>query len=60
MDERALDILRVFGLAEKSQFTAANLPYGQQRKLEIARALGTSPKLLLLDEIPGLRDVVLV
>ena len=50
MDERALDILRVFGLAEKSQFTAANLPYGQQRKLEIARALGTSPKLLLLDE----------
>lgn len=50
MDERALGILRVFGLAEKSQFTAANLPYGQQRKLEIARALGTSPKLLLLDE----------
>jgi len=50
MDERALDILGVFGLAEKSRFTAANLPYGQQRKLEIARALGTSPKLLLLDE----------
>lgn len=50
MDERALDILRVFGLEEKSGYTAANLPYGQQRKLEIARALATSPKLLLLDE----------
>ncbi len=50
MDERALDILKVFGLDGKRDLTAANLPYGQQRKLEIARALGTSPKLLLLDE----------
>ena len=50
MDERALGILEVFGLADKRAYTASNLPYGQQRKLEIARALGTSPKLLLLDE----------
>ena len=50
MDERALDILKVFGLDTYADALASNLPYGQQRKLEIARALATEPKLLLLDE----------
>lgn len=50
MNERALDILKVFGLDKEAHFLSANLPYGKQRKLEIARALATNPKLLLLDE----------
>lgn len=50
MDARALDILRVFDLADAARQSASNLPYGKQRKLEIARALATNPKLLLLDE----------
>lgn len=50
MDERALELLSVFDLDKEKDFLASNLPYGKQRKLEIARALATSPKLLLLDE----------
>ena len=50
MKERAYDILKVFGLEKEAALLSANLPYGKQRKLEIARALATNPKLLLLDE----------
>jgi len=50
MDERAIELLKVFGLDEEKDFLASNLPYGKQRKREIARALATGPKLLLLDE----------
>lgn len=50
MDEKAMELLSVFGLDEEASTLASNLPYGKQRKLEIARALATNPKLLLLDE----------
>ncbi len=50
MDERASELLKVFELDGEKDALAANLPYGKQRKLEIARALATNPKLLLLDE----------
>ena len=50
MDKRALELLDVFGLVNHADVTASNLPYGMQRKLEIARAMATEPKLLLLDE----------
>jgi len=50
MDEEALEILKVFELDGYADTLASNLPYGKQRKLEIARALATEPKLLLLDE----------
>lgn len=50
MDQKALELLSVFGLEEEKDYLASNLPYGKQRKLEIARALATNPKLLLLDE----------
>ena len=50
MDERATELLKVFELDGEKEQLASNLPYGKQRKLEIARALATNPKLLLLDE----------
>ena len=50
MNEKAMELLKVFELDDKVDFLASNLPYGEQRKLEIARALATNPKLLLLDE----------
>lgn len=49
-DEKVNEILEILGLKEYSEEIAANLPYGMQRKLEIARALATSPKIILLDE----------
>lgn len=50
MNERAMELLKVFDLDGQADYLASNLPYGKQRKLEIARALATEPKLLLLDE----------
>ncbi|MFF9276333.1 ABC transporter ATP-binding protein [Streptomyces griseosporeus] len=48
--ERAMELLEFVGLAPKAEHLARNLPYGEQRKLEIARALASEPGLLLLDE----------
>lgn len=48
--QESLDLLNIFGLDDLAESTAKNLPYGQQRRLEIARALATRPALLLLDE----------
>lgn len=48
--ERAMELLKFIGLDKKAEHLARNLPYGEQRKLEIARALASEPGLLLLDE----------
>ena len=50
MAEKAMEILKIFDLDSEADYLSSNLPYGKQRKLEIARALATNPKLLLLDE----------
>ena len=49
MNERAMELLRVFKLEGEAETLSSSLPYGKQRKLEIARAMATNPKLLLLD-----------
>ena len=50
MRRKAMDLLEIVGLAEEADELATSLPYGKQRRLEIARALATDPTLLLLDE----------
>lgn len=50
MNEKAMELLKVFNLDQEADTLSSNLPYGKQRKLEIARAMATNPKLLLLDE----------
>ena len=50
IDRKAREILRVFNMEESCEAKAANLPYGKQRKLEVARALATGARILLLDE----------
>jgi branched-chain amino acid transport system ATP-binding protein len=50
IEKRSRELLEVMGLSHRVEELAKNLPYGEQRRLEIARALGTSPRVLLLDE----------
>ena len=54
MDEKAMELLKVFDLEREAGFLSSNLPYGKQRKLEIARALATNPKLLLDEPAAGM------
>ncbi|OJG70336.1 branched-chain amino acid ABC transporter ATP-binding protein [Enterococcus phoeniculicola] len=50
MQKKVIELLAIFGMEEKAQTLAKNLPYGEQRRLEIVRALATQPKILFLDE----------
>uniref|UniRef100_UPI00366F0B0D ABC transporter ATP-binding protein n=1 Tax=Pelosinus sp. sgz500959 TaxID=3242472 RepID=UPI00366F0B0D len=50
IEKKAIELLKIFKLDDKKDEIAKNLPYGEQRRLEIARALAAQPKLLLLDE----------
>ncbi|WP_207696763.1 branched-chain amino acid transport system ATP-binding protein [Enterococcus sp. DIV0212c] len=50
MEKKVFELLAIFGLEDKAQNLAKNLPYGEQRRLEIVRALATQPKVLFLDE----------
>jgi branched-chain amino acid transport system ATP-binding protein len=50
LDEQVMELLETMKLADKADLLAKNLPYGEQRRLEVARALMTQPKVLLLDE----------
>ena len=50
IEEKAYELLKLLGLEEEANNLASNLPYGKQRKLEIARALASNPKIILLDE----------
>jgi branched-chain amino acid transport system ATP-binding protein len=50
VEHHSFELLKIFNLHEKAFHTSKNLPYGEQRKLEMCRALATRPKLLLLDE----------
>lgn len=50
LEDKAMNLLKIFSLDHKAQEIASSLPYGEQRKLEIARALATEPELILLDE----------
>lgn len=48
--EKAMSLLKIFNMDHKAKELSSNLPYGEQRKLEIVRALATNPKIILLDE----------